>query len=178
MLFIFNGLRLFCDVPAKFLSSFVQEISHFAAEFPSGITPCLSAAGSSGRDGGCAGSVFHMCYLKCQSFNACADLLANPVGSSFIGKIRIGNIVCFRLPKEPEQSCAVRYFRKFLAHPIENLHIHRNDQVSVGQLASCGVRRAMIGEIDPECISYPLDLLRTVSARLFVEPCRLNRDAA
>jgi hypothetical protein len=34
--FIFNSLRVICLFLAKFLSSFMQEISHFAAEFPSG----------------------------------------------------------------------------------------------------------------------------------------------
>jgi hypothetical protein len=45
---IFNGLGVICPFLAKFLSSFMQEIAHFAAEFPSGYRLPAAVEGMAG----------------------------------------------------------------------------------------------------------------------------------
>ena len=98
----------------------MQEISHF----PGGISfwgKCYSYRLPVAVEGmaGAQAAGFAFATQEAQTLNAHAgNLLANPVRSSFMGKIRIGNSKCFRRPKQPEQGCAIRNFRKLPAHAI------------------------------------------------------------
>src|SRR5258707_8001648 len=102
--------------PDEFISLYMQEISHFACGISSPVTQSgLVTAGSSGGKSGGVGSALHLRDPLCQSFNACSNLLANPAGSSFLGKIGIDNGKSRRYTEEAKQSCAHRCGRKFFS---------------------------------------------------------------
>src|SRR6267154_235016 len=100
----------------EFISLYMQEISHFACGISSPVTQSgLVTSGSSGGKGGGVGSALHFRDPLCQPFNAGANLLANPAGSSFLGKIGIVNGESRRCIEEAKQSCAHRCGRKFFS---------------------------------------------------------------